>query len=811
MPRLGGARRLFPALLAVSVCACAPEGARAQQPEVLFERGDYAAAARGFALLGRHALAGEAWLALGRWEEARAEFDRGAAGPDSLPARLGQARLLELSGRRAEARRAYESFIAAYNRGRDLRSAELAAVAAALERLSVTEPLLAREALRAWDEAIAADGANLDARLRAAELLLERYNGLEARDAYRAVLRLAPGNARALLGMARTARFLADGDPVAPAESALARNPNLVAARVFLAELHLERDDWVAAAREADAALAVNPRESSALAVRAALAWMRSDAVTFAAVDSALRALDPAAGAHLAAAAEAAARTRRYADAVALAERAVRRDSASWRGWALLGINLLRRGAMSEGRVALETAFRGDPFDLWTRNTLDMLDVLEGFAVTVSPHFRFVMDPRESGLLTLYFAPLAEEAWTTLARRYGFQPPAPVRVEVFRSHADFSVRTIGLAGIGALGVCFGPVVAMDSPSARDRGTFNWGSTLWHELAHVFHLERSNYRVPRWFTEGVAVLEERRARPGWGEAANPSFLRAFSEGSLPTFSRLNDGFLRPGSMEGIAHAYLLSSYAAEWLEETWGEAVLVRLLDAWGRGLDGPTVADTVLGVRLQELDGRFESWMRARFGARIAGLAELSGALRAGNEALRAGRPAAARTAFERARQLFPEYTGADGPHRALARIKAAAGDRAGAAAELEELLRLDGTAWDAATELASHLEALGRLEEAAAALERILFIAPFDAAVHQRLAAWYSGGGRHALAVRELRAVIALEPSDRAGAWYALASAQLAAGDRAAARRSVLRSLEFAPGYAEAQELLLRLQEGRP
>src|SRR5436190_1455601 len=86
--------------------------------------------------------------------------------------------------------------------------------------------------------------------------------------------------------------------------------------------------------------------------------------------------------------------------------------------------------------------------------------------------------PSPSALLTLYFAPLAEEAYTRLAERYGIQPPAPVRVEVFQHHADLGVRTVGLAGIGALGVCFGPVVSMDSPSARDRGQFNWASTLW---------------------------------------------------------------------------------------------------------------------------------------------------------------------------------------------------------------------------------------------------------------------------------------------------------------------------------------------
>ena len=39
----------------------------------------------------------------------------------------------------------------------------------------------------------------------------------------------------------------------------------------------------------------------------------------------------------------------------------------------------------------------------------------------------------------------------------------PVQVEVYPDHEDFAVRTMGMPGLGALGVTFGQVVAMDSP------------------------------------------------------------------------------------------------------------------------------------------------------------------------------------------------------------------------------------------------------------------------------------------------------------------------------------------------------------
>ena len=112
---------------------------------------------------------------------------------------------------------------------------------------------------------------------------------------------------------------------------------------------------------------------------------------------------------------------------------------------------------------------------------------------------------------------LTEQAFGSLQLKYSYAPPTPIRLEVYPSHADFSVRILGMAGMGALGVAFGSVLAMDSPSAHDPGHFNWASTLWHEVAHAFHLGLSRHRVPRWFTEGLAVHEQRDAQPGIGSA------------------------------------------------------------------------------------------------------------------------------------------------------------------------------------------------------------------------------------------------------------------------------------------------------
>ena len=82
---------------------------------------------------------------------------------------------------------------------------------------------------------------------------------------------------------------------------------------------------------------------------------------------------------------------------------------------------------------------------------------------------------------------------------------------MYPDHADFAVRTLGLPGMaGALGVCFGKLFVMDSPTARKPDRFNWGSTLWHEFTHVITLQMTDHKIPRWFSEGLSVYEERKA-------------------------------------------------------------------------------------------------------------------------------------------------------------------------------------------------------------------------------------------------------------------------------------------------------------
>ena len=116
---------------------------------------------------------------------------------------------------------------------------------------------------------------------------------------------------------------------------------------------------------------------------------------------------------------------------------------------------------------------------------------------------------------------------------------------------------------------------------------------------------------------------------------------------------------------------------------------------------------------------------------------------------------------------------------------------------------------YEAHVELATLLEQQADRKGAADVLERAMYIYPFDPAAHVKLAELYAATTQHGKAVRERRAVLALDPVNRADALYQLAVALNAAGQKDEARRQVVRAREIAPNFAEAQQLLLQLRGG--
>ncbi|MCY3698744.1 MAG: tetratricopeptide repeat protein [Gemmatimonadetes bacterium] len=769
---------------------------------------------------------GRQLYALGRLDEAEAHFRRAIEGraSDAQLARLDLGRLLFDRGAREEALALFDGFIDFYNRAGRLDADELRAVGAALTYLGARDPDLFHDAVRAFEEAIEADPGDPEPRIDLGLLFLDKYDSFEAGPLIDEALARNPAHARALLAKARRAKFDGSSEALELAQQALETNPRLTEARAFLARLYLELEDVDEAEAEARRALETNPLSLSAWTEIAAAAHLRGDAAAFAEARDRVLRLDPRHAGLYVALAQVAYRTHRYADAVAFARQAVALDPLSWPGMAELGLNQLRVGDLEAGHATLEASFEGDPFNVWVFNTLDLLEELAGFETVESPRFVFSMHPKEAGALSIYATALAEEAYDAMRARYGYEPPTPISVEVYDRHADFSVRTVGLAGIGALGVSFGSVLAMDSPGARPGGAFNWGSTLWHEISHAFTLGYTEHRIPRWLSEGLAVLDERHAREGWGSDVDPGFLAAFRDERLPSLERFNYGFVRPAYPGQVQHAYYMASLLCEMIETTRGFDAVLAMLAGYRDGLETPEVVERALGTTLAGLDRELRDYIETRFGPTLKALGTpeagtppgpdtFAGLLMAAAEARRAGRTEEAMRALERAHEVFPEYAGADAPILILGHLRREAGDLAGAAEAYRTYTALNENHFETHLALADLEQALGNDAAARETLERAIWIDPFHLDVHARLASGYEAVEAWPEAARERRALLALAPPDPAEAHYRLALALHRGGDARGARSAVLDALEIAPNFEAALDLLLEIRgdpEGR-
>ncbi len=300
----------------------------------------------------------------------------------------------------------------------------------------------------------------------------------------------------------------------------------------------------------------------------------------------------------------------RFAEGLPFLQRAVERDEHDWRAWTLLGRAQANTGDEEGARRSLERArqeSRGRR-DAWRDNMALVLERMQAsMVVEEGAALSFAWTPEEADVLRAYLPDFYATAREELAARYGFTP-GPVRIEVFREWRDFSVRSTGFEGFPALGVCFGPVVTAVSPLCELRGTFSWARTSFHEFTHVIHLGLSHNRCPRWVTEGLATWEEGARDPAWWRNMRRDLLDALANEALLPVRELNAAFRGPR----VIFAYYQSGLLCQMLIEEHGFPPMVRLLEAFDRGLDLDDALADVFHLTPEEVDARF-----ARFAERF--------------------------------------------------------------------------------------------------------------------------------------------------------------------------------------------------
>jgi tetratricopeptide (TPR) repeat protein len=577
----------------------------------------------------------------------------------------------------------------------------------------------------------------------------------------------------------------------------LEADPKLLEAQELLARIALEDNNNRKATEEANKALAIDPASVEGKAILATIDLLADKKDT---------SWDPHSARGYETIGHFFVLNRRYEEGIQYYRKALELDPQLYTARSELGINLMRLGQDVEAFKQLETCYNAGFQDYATVNSLKLIDSYKNFVEFKTPRTILKVQKKEAELLRLYFEPEMERILTTYERKYKIKLDRPVQVEVYPDHEDFAVRTLGVPGLGALGVTFGYVLAMDSPSGRPPGQFHWASTLWHEMSHVFTLTGTGSRVPRWFTEGLAVHEETAVNPEWGDRISPMVLKAIKDKKLLPVTELDRGFVHPTEAAQVIVSYFQGGRICDYINEKWGWDTLLAMLHDFGAGEETAAVIRKELKIEPEEFDKRFFAFVEADTKNQVDHYEQYSGGMKLISELAKSKAYDAIIKEGEKIQDWYPDYVEDNNLYEILAKAYLETNNKPAAMAELERYVKIGGRNPETIKKLAKMLVEAGRKKDAADVLARLNYIYPLDNEAHQLLGSFWLEQGNASGAMREFRAVVAHNPIDPAEAHYDLARALNSNHQSDQAKDELFTALEAAPGYRPAQRLLLEL-----
>lgn len=629
-------------------------------------------------------------------------------------------------------------------------------------------------------------------------LFLERYQPGDAAKLFEEAIEVDPQYARAYLGLARVAAIGFDKRAIDLANKALGQDPKLYEAHELLAYLALEDNDPRTASEEAHKALDISENALNGTAVLASIDWLNGKTDT----EWKVYAEGYAVGAHFFEI------NRRYEEAIASYRKALSLDEGLWSARSQLGVNLMRLGRPEEAKQELEGCYNAGFRDAETVNSLRLLDTTGDFETVRTAAAEVVLNKKEAALLRPYIETEVQHAMATYDRKYQMKLPGLTRLEVYPNHEDFAVRTIGLPGIGGLlGVTFGMVVAMDSPSARPPGEFNWASTLWHEMSHVYVLTATHHLVPRWFTEGLAVHEEGAAQADWGDRLTPEIIAALQKKQLLPVLQLDRGFVRPQYPTQVLVSYYQAGQICDFIAQKWGDAALLGMMHSYAARKTTAEAIQDNLHENADAFDKDFKTWLEAKTGNTVQHFDEWKRGMKAAYQASEKGNKDEAVRQVQAVKKFYPDYVGRDSGYELLADIAVSRGDKAAAVRELEAYRDVGGKNPGTLQKLAHLEQETSNPKQAQATLAKLNNVYPLDADLHRQLTGLLLAAGDANGAVREGKAALALD-GDAVESHYELAKAFHAAHRPKEAKDEVVLALEAAPDFKPAQQLLLELSQ---
>jgi tetratricopeptide (TPR) repeat protein len=692
-----------------------------------------------------------------------------------------------------------------------------------------------------------------EAFLATGQLALDKHDFALAAEAFRAGLKLFPDDPDLEAGLARAFESSDRQEMLKALDAALKINPRHIPSLLLLADHLIDAEQYAEAEKQLATVLAVNPHQPEALAYRSVLANLQNDPAGEKEYRSeALKywetnpKVDYLIGYKLA-------QKYRFAEGAAAQRRALEFEPAYLPARQELAQDLLRLGQDEEGWKLIQEIHQQDGYDVTAYNLVTLHQQMAKFQTLTNADFIVHMMPVEAGLYGDRVLALLSRARATLTKKYGVPLTRQTVVDIFPEQKDFGVRTFGMPdNPGYLGVCFGSVITANSPASQAPDPANWEDVLWHEFCHVVTLTASKNRMPRWFSEGISVYEERQANPAWGEHMNLAYREMILNGELTPLGDLSGAFLAPKDPLHLQFAYYESSLVIDFLVQRYGFDSVTAILGDLGAGQNINT-AIPAHTVPLPEMEKEFAAFagdlakklapgvdlskppdMRSKVvdldvGQTLpaAGSGESTEdetvweqthpdnyylRMRAAGKLMEAKDWAVARPVLESVAQAYHGEKGAENPLWMLAVTERNLKDTNAELATLQTFARQEFDFQYSEARLIELYEAQTNWPEVAKHAERLLAINPLISQPHRALAKAGMAMGNSGLAITAYRRLLLLDPPDPVDVHFQLARLlheQGGAGDEA--ERQVLQALEEAPRYRDAQRLLLEIKDESP
>ena len=416
----------------------------------------------------------------------------------------------------------------------------------------------------------------------AGKILLEKHNRPEALAAFSKVLAINPEAPEALVGKGEAAiQKMEYQEAESFAQRALKSHPNNPDALILLSEISLAESNSTKAREQLALARKARPRDEKILGRLAALAWLDGKTAELQNLEKEALSFDKKPALFYLEMGELLSSRRRFPEAELRLKQAIELRPNLPEPLISLAMLSLQMGREAEARTLLEKGLKADPFHVQTANSLKVLRHLDKYETLKTEHFIFKFDASQDKALVTYMSFFMEEIFAQLNARFRFSPKEPILVEVFSNHEMFSGRTVGVPDLHTIGACTGKVITMVSPQSKTMNKpFNWARVMRHELTHIFNLEQSQFMVPHWLTEGLAVSLEGYPR---SDSWNKELKQRIQSNNLYNLSNINLGFQRPRSPIDWQMAYCQSLLYVEYLQKTHGDEASRNMLESFAKG------------------------------------------------------------------------------------------------------------------------------------------------------------------------------------------------------------------------------------